>query len=165
MKGRWRKLGSLLMAMVIALCAFSPSVYAEAEVTEIKVPVYHSFVENETEVSDLAQVIQRGAYLSSGGVKLVDKGGGQIGIYGDTTATQKCDKLYLDIYLEQSTNGRDFYSYLHWEYTATNTASLAKSFTKSVPTGYWYRLRGYHAAKEGNVKESTSTVTGGMYIG
>lgn len=165
MKGRWRKLGGLLMAAVITLCAFSPSVYAEAEVTEIEIPVYHSFVETEMEVSDFAQVIQRGAYLSGGGVKLVNKGGGVIGIYGDTTAYSKCDKLYLDIYLERSTNGTNFNYYDSWSYTATNTASLAKEFTKSVPTGYWYRLRGYHAAKEGNVKESTSTVTGGMYIG
>lgn len=163
MKGRWRKLGGL-MAAVITLCAFSPSVYAEAEVTEIEVPVYHSFVETETEVSDCAQVIQKGAYLATGTVRLVNKGNGQIAIYGDTTAYSKCDKLYLDIYLEQSTNGTNYYSYDSWSYTASNTASLAKEFTKSVPTGYYYRLRGYHAAKEGNVMESTSTTTNGKYI-
>ena len=153
------------MAAVISLCAFSPSVYAEAEVTEIEVPVYHSFVETETEVSDLAQVIQKGAYLASGTVRLVDKGNGKVAIYGDTTAYSKCDKLYLDIYLEQSTNGTSFYSYDSWSYTASNTASLAKEFTKSVPKGYYYRLQGYHAAKKGSVMESTSTRTGGMYIG
>ena len=31
------------------------------------------------------------------------------------------------------TNGRNFYSYLSWEYTSSNAASLAKSFDKTVP--------------------------------
>ena len=166
MRRRWLKRGGLLLAAIILLCGFSPEVYAdtEKEVTETVVPVYHYFTETETEVGDTAYAIQKGAYLSSGGLKLTDKGGGKVGIYGDTTVTQVCDKLYLDIYLERSSNGRNFYSYLSWEYTASNAGSLAKSFTKSVPKGYYYRLRGYHAAKEGGVKESTSTITGGMYI-
>ncbi len=164
MKGRWRKLGGLLIAAVITLCAFSPSVYAEAEVTEFEVPVHHSFVETEAEVSDMAWVLQRGAYLSSGTVKLVNNGDGTVSIYGGTTGTQICDKIYLNIYLERSSDGKNFYSYKSWEYTASNAAKLNKSFDYSVPTGYWYRLRGYHAAEEGNVKESTSTMTNGKYI-
>jgi hypothetical protein len=95
---------------------------------------------------------------------LSNHGNGSIGIYGGTTCTQTCDKVYLNIYLEQSKNGTDFYSYRSWEYTASNAAKLNKSFDYSVQKGYWYRLRGYHAAKEGSVKESTSTVTGGKYI-
>lgn len=166
MRGRWLKLGSLLLMTIITLCSFSPVVYAgtEKEVTETIIPVYHYFTETETEVGDIAYALQKGAYLSSGGLKLVNNGGGKISIYGDTTATRVCDKLYLDIYLERSTNGRNFYSYLSWEYTSSNAASLAKSFDKTVPKGYYYRLRGYHAAKEGGVKESTSTVTSGKWI-
>lgn len=166
MKGRWLKRSSVLIAMMISLCSFSTVAYAEAEkeTIEITVPVYHYFTETGEEVSDTAQVLQKGAYLSSGGLRLTDKGRGKVGIYGDTTAYQKCDKLYLEIYLEQSTNGRNFYSYLPWEYSASNVSSLSKSFTKSVPKGYYYRLRGYHAAKEGGVKESTSTMTNGLYI-
>lgn len=166
MRGCWLKLSGLLAAAVITLCGFSLQVYAEAEkeVTEVVVPVYHYLTNTETEVSDLAQVIQKGAYLSGGGLKLVNKGGGKLGIYGDTIAYRICDKLYLNIYLERSANGRDFYSYLSWEYTASNTGSLSKSFTKTVPTGYYYRLRGYHAAKEGGVKESTSTMTNGKWV-
>lgn len=166
MRGRWLKLGGLLVAAMITLCGFSMNVYAEGEkeVTEFEIPVYHYYTETETEVSDTAYVLQKGAYLADGTVKLVDKGNGKVSIYGSTTGYRSCDKVYLDIYLERSTNGRNFNSYLSWEYTASNAGSLAKSFTKSVPKGYYYRLRGYHAAKEGGVKESTSTITGGMYI-
>lgn len=169
MQKRWRKLGgSLIIAMIMTLimCGFSLEIYAEsgAEVMEIEVPAYHYLTETETEVSDFAQVLQRGAHLSGGTVKLVDKGSGKISIYGSTNGYQRCDTVYLNIYLERSTNGRDFNSYLSWEYSASNVSSLSKSFTKSVPKGYYYRLRGYHAMKEGGVKESTSTITGGMYI-
>ncbi|MGI6010161.1 MAG: DUF6147 family protein [Ruminococcus sp.] len=164
MKRCWRRLGGLLAAAIV-LCGLSTEVHAETEVTELEVPVYHYFTDTETEVSDSFLVLQRGAYLSSGGLKLVVKGDGTIGIYGDTTAYSKCDKLYLDIYLERSSNGQSFYSYAGpWEYTASNAYSLSKSFTKSVPHGYYYRLRGYHAAKEGGVKESTSTMTNGKYV-
>ena len=166
MRRRWLKLGGLLIIAIIVMCGFSPEIYAESEkeVMEIEVPVYHDLTETETEVSDYAQVLQKGAYLSGGSVKLVDKGSGKISIYGSTNGYQRCDTVYLNIYLERSTNGRNFYSYLSWEYSASNVSSLSKSFTKSVPKGYYYRLRGYHAAKEGGVKESTSTITGGLYI-
>lgn len=166
MRRRWLKLGGLLIIAIIVMCGFSPEIYAESEkeVMEIEVPVYHDLTETETEVSDYAQVLQKGAYLSGGSVKLVDKGSGKISIYGSTNGYQRCDTVYLNIYLERSTNGRNFYSYLSWEYSASNVSSLSKSFTKSVPKGYYYRLRGYHAAKEGGVKESTSTMTNGLYI-
>lgn len=166
MRRRWLKLGGLLLATMITLCGISTSVYAEGEkeVIELEVPVYHYYTATETEVSDSAYVLQKGAYLADGTVKLVDKGNGKISIYGSTTGYQSCDKAYLDIYLERSTNGKNFNSYLSWEYTASNVGSLSKSFTKSVPKGYYYRLRGYHAMKEGGVKESTSTVTSGKWI-
>lgn len=166
MRRRWLKLGGLLLAAVITLCGFSTDAYAEGEkeVEEVQVPVYHYFTETETEVSDSAQVLQKGAYLSGGTLKLTNKGGGKISIYGSTTGYQKCDTIYLNIYLERSTNGKVFNSYLSWEYTASNAGSLSKSFTKTVPTGYYYRLRGYHAAKEGGVKESTSTMTNGKWV-
>lgn len=166
MRGRWIKLGSLLLVTLMLLCGFSSNIYAGAvkEVEEIQVPVYHYFTETVTEVSDSAQVLQKGAYLSGGTIKLVNKGNGKISIYGSTNGYQKCDKAYLDIYLERSTNGKVFNSYLSWEYTASNVGSLSQSFTKTVPTGYYYRLRGYHAMQEGGVRESTSTVTSGKWI-
>ena len=161
---RWLKFGGLLAVMIITLCSFANAVYAEEKTNEIEIPVYHYTTETETEVTATATALQKGAYLSGGGLKLTDKGGGKVGIYGDTLGNRHCDKIYLNIYLERSSNGKDFYSYLSWEYTASNTSSLTKSFTKSVPKGYYYRLRGYHAAKEGGVKESTSTMTNGLYI-
>ena len=43
MRGRWLKLGGLLLSAIILLCGFSPEVYAETEkeVMETIVPVYH----------------------------------------------------------------------------------------------------------------------------
>ena len=39
----------------------------------------------------------------------------------------------------------------------------AEGFNVIVPSGTYYRVRGYHAAKDGS-KESTSTLTQGILI-
>ncbi len=36
--------------------------------------------------------------------------------------------------------------------------------TVIVPSGTYYRVRGYHAASNGGVKESTSTLTQGIKV-
>ena len=164
MRGQWlKRCGSFIIALVL-LCGFSLEVYAETESVEIIIPVYHELTETETESSDSAYALQRGAYLSVGTVTLSKNGSGNVGIYGGTTCTQTCDKVYLEIYLEQSRDGKNFYSYKSWTYTASNASRLNKSFNEPVAPGYYYRLRGYHAAKEGGVKESTSTMTNGKWI-
>lgn len=165
MKKTWLKYLGMMLVISMMITGFSWEVRAEdQEVTEIEVPCHHTTTETETEVSDTSEVIQRGAYLASGTTKLTDKGNCKVGIYGCTSAYQDCDTLYLDIYLERSADGESWYYYDSWSYTATQVSSLSKSFTRTVPGQYYYRLRGYHAAKEGSVKESTSTMTSGLYI-
>ena len=49
-------------------------------------------------------------------------------------------------------------------YFEFNVASnLVKDITVIVPSGYYYRVRGYHAAKDGS-KESTTTLTNGVLV-
>ena len=40
---------------------------------------------------------------------------------------------------------------------------INKGFTVIVPSGYYYRVRGYHAAKDGS-KESVTTLTKGVLV-
>ena len=165
MKKTWLKLLGMMLAISMMITGFSWEVRAEdQEVTEIEVPCRHTLIATETETSDTSEVIQRGAYLQGGTSKLTDKGNQKIAIYGSTTCLQVCDVVYLDIFLEQSSDGESWYTYDSWSYTATQVSSLSKSFTRTVPGQYYYRLRGYHAAKEGSIKESTSTMTDGLYI-
>lgn len=165
MKKKWLKLLGTMLAISMMITGFSWEVRAEnQEVTEIEVPCYHTYTVTDTESSDTSEVIQRGAYLGSGTSKLVDKGNCKIAIFSTTSAYQVCDCLELSIYLEQSDDGESWDYYESWEYSATEVASLSKSFTLTVPGDYYYRLRGYHAAEEGSVRESTSTMTDGLYI-
>lgn len=164
MKQKMLKLMGAVLAISMMITGYSVDVRANSEETEIKVPCHHTTTETESEVTAISEVIQRGAYLASGMTKLTDKGNCRVGIYGNTSPTQVCDMLYLDIYLEQSEDGVDWYYYDSWSYTATEASTLSRSFTYEVDGGYYYRLRGYHAAKEGSVKESTSTMTDGFYV-
>ena len=54
--------------------------------------------------------------------------------------------------------------YKIWEFTANNASSLSKTIDVAVPSGTYYRVRGYHAASQSGTKESTSTLTSGIMV-
>lgn len=55
-------------------------------------------------------------------------------------------------------------TYKYWEFTGKNATSLSRTIDVIVPSGTYYRVRGYHAASNGGLKESTSTLTQGIMI-
>ena len=79
-----------------------------------------------------------------------------------TTTINVCDKVYLDVYLERKVNGT-YSTYKNWSFTASNASNLVKDITVIVPKGYYYRVRGYQAAKDGS-KESTRTLNSGVLV-
>ena len=54
-------------------------------------------------------------------------------------------------------------AYKTWSFTASNVSNLTKDINVIVPSGYYYRVRGYHAAKDGS-KEVIRTVTKGVLV-
>lgn len=104
----------------------------------------------------------RGNNLNSGTVKVQKISSNEIGIYGLTQCHHVCDTVYLSLYLERKVNG-SYGTYKYWEFTANNVSSLSRGINVIVPSGTYYRVRGYHAAKDGS-KESTSTLTQGILI-
>ena len=42
--------------------------------------------------------------------------------------------------------------------------NLSKTIEVIVPSGTYYRVRGYHAASQSGTKESTSTLTQGIMV-
>ena len=85
-------------------------------------------------------------------------------VEGRTQAYHVCDKLFLDVTLEQKNDGT-YSAYQTWSYTALSDSSLTKGFNVLVPKNHYYRVRGYHAAQDGNIKESSTTLTKGIWIG
>lgn len=105
----------------------------------------------------------RGKYLNFGNAKISKLSSNEINIFGLTQGYQLCDTAYLSLYLERKVNGT-YTTYKSWDFTLNNTTSLTQSINVIVPRGSYYRVRGYHAVKEGRTKESTTTLTSGILV-
>lgn len=112
---------------------------------------------------DTSYSVLRGTNLNFGNVKIQKVNSGELAIYGVTQCHKKCAKVYLSLYLERKVNG-SYSTYKYWNFTANNATSLGKTIDVIVPSGTYYRVRGYHAASNGGLKESTSTLTQGIMI-
>ena len=105
----------------------------------------------------------RSTNLSFGTVKVQKMSSNEIAIYGLTQCHKKCSKVYLSLYLERKVNG-SYGTYKYWNFTGNNLTHLERGLEVAVPSGTYYRVRGYHAASNGGLKESTSTLTQGILV-
>ena len=112
---------------------------------------------------DTSYSLLRSTNLSFGTVKIQRVASNEIAIYGLTQCHQKCSKAYLTLALERKVNG-SYGTYKIWEFTANNVTHLERGLDVAVPSGTYYRVRGYHAASNGGLKESTSTLTSGIMV-
>ena len=112
---------------------------------------------------DTSYSMLRGTNLNSGHIKIQKVASNEIAIYGLTQCHKKCSKVYLYLYLERKLDG-SYYTYKYWKFNASNVTSLSKTLDVAVPSGTYYRVRGYHAASNGGLKESTSTLTQGIMV-
>lgn len=112
---------------------------------------------------DTSTILARSSYLHFGNAKIVKKSSNEVAISGLTQCHKQCSKVYLSIYLERKVNG-SYGTYKYWNFTANNVSSLSKTIEVIVPSGTYYRVRGYHAASQSGKKESTSTLTSGIMV-
>ena len=156
---RWKRILGIGMAAGLLASVAVTSVPVQAssildEVTELETTEDHA---EDTEYSRL-----RGNNLNFGNVKVQRVSSNEIGIYGLTQCHHVCDTVYLYLYLERKVDG-SYGTYKYWRFEANNVTSLSRGINVIVPSGTYYRVRGYHAAKDGS-KESTSTLTQGILI-
>lgn len=157
---RWKQVLKLATAigcsvMFFSLCTIN--VYASSILDEIT-------TEETTEdfAEDTNYSILRGNNLNFGTVKVQKISSNEIAIHGVTQCHHVCDQVYLYLYLERKING-NYATHKYWKFEANNVTSLSRGLNVIVPSGTYYRVRGYHAAKDGS-KESTSTLTQGILI-
>lgn len=112
---------------------------------------------------DTSYSVLRGTNLNLGSVKIQKVDSDELAIYGLTQCHKKCAKVYLSLFLERKVNG-SYSTYKVWEFTGNNATSLSRTIDVIVPSGTYYRVRGYHAASNNGLKESTSTLTQGIMI-
>lgn len=112
---------------------------------------------------DTSYSLLRSTNLNFGTVKIKRLASNEIAIYGLTQCHKVCSKTYLYLYLERKVNG-SYGTYKYWEFTGSNATHLERTIDVAVPSGTYYRVRGYHAASNGGLKESTSTLTQGIMV-
>lgn len=157
---RWKhRLGTGVAAGILALVMSATPAMAEpvsilAEVTELETDADYA---EDTEYSLL-----KGNHLNYGTAKIVKLSSNEVSIYGLTQGHHVCDTVYLYLYLERKIND-SYATYKSWKFTANNATSLSRTIEVIVPSGTYYRVRGYHACQDGS-KESTSTLTQGVMI-
>lgn len=154
MKKGLRKLTGLICMMICVMMLASVPVSAK-ELT----------VDLETDLDtaeDTAYSVLRGNNLNFGTTIVKKLASNKVLVSGITQCHHNCSKVYLSLYLERKVNG-SYATYKSWDFTASNASNLSKDITVIVPSGYYYRVRGYHAAKDGS-KESLTTLTKGVLI-
>ena len=162
---RRKKLLGLFMAfgMSVSMCA-TPVL---AETTSILDEIADEEITDEETTEDFAEdtsySVLRGRNLNMGNVKIQKVSSNEIVVYGLTQCHKKCSKVYLSLFVERKVNG-SYGTYKIYEFTANNATSLSKTIDIAVPSGTYYRVRGYHAASNGGLKESTSTLTQGIMV-
>lgn len=160
-----KKLLGLFMAVGMSISMCTTPVLAETtsildEITE------EEFTDEETTEDfseDTSYSVLRGTNLNLGSVKIQKVDSDELAIFGLTQCHKKCAKVYLSLYLERKVNG-SYSTYKYWNFTGNNATSLSRTIDVIVPSGTYYRVRGYHAASNNGLKESTSTLTQGIMI-
>ena len=160
-----KKLLGLLMAVGLSVGMSVTPVMAETtsildEITEEELTDEET---TEDYSEDTSYSVLRGTNLNLGNVKIQKVNSGELAIFGLTQCHKKCAKVYLSLYLERKVNG-SYSTYKYWNFTGKNATSLSRTIDVIVPSGTYYRVRGYHAASNGGLKESTSTLTQGIMI-
>lgn len=152
-----KKIGILVAAFALSLQAVMP----------VSADSILDTVENTETTADYAEdtsySLLRGNNLNYGTIKINKVSNHEVSVYGISQCHQDCATVYLTLTLERKVNG-SYGTYKTWSYTTTNADHLSKNLVVIVPKGYYYRLRGYHAAKDGGIKESTRTLTSGILI-
>ena len=160
-----KKLLGLLMAVGMSISMCTTPVLAET--TSILNEITEEEVTDEETTEDFSEdtgySVLRGTNLNLGSVKIQKVDSDELAIFGLTQCHKKCAKVYLSLYLERKVNG-SYSTYKYWNFTGNNATSLSRTIDVIVPSGTYYRVRGYHAASNNGLKESTSTLTQGIMI-
>ena len=154
-----RKIGKIIWTLFLVIClsmsmGLVTTLADELEITDLET--------NEDYSEDTVYSMLRGNNLSFGTTTVKKVASNKVGVSGITQCHHNCATVYLTLYLERKVNGT-YSTYKSWTFTASNVSNLVKDLTVIVPSGYYYRVRGYHAAKDGS-KESVNTVTKGVLV-
>lgn len=104
-----------------------------------------------------------GTYIACGSSEIQEIGTGQVRVIASTSCYRTCDKVTADVYLE-SKEGGSWWTVTYKQGTGYDTYYVSTSKDVAVARKQYYRASGGHTVQKGNTIETTTTVTGSMYI-
>lgn len=155
MIGKMKRMLGILF-LVLCLGAIGIVTASAAEIADGNLETEEDFAEDTT------YSVLRGNNLNFGTTTINKLASNKVAVAGVTQCHHVCDTVYLTLTLERKVDGT-YSPYKSWKFTSSNATNLTKSLTVLVPSGYYYRVRGYHAAKDGS-KESVKTLTKGILV-
>ena len=155
MIGKMKRMLGILF-LVLCLGSMGAVTVSAAEIADSDLETDEDYAEDTT------YSILRGNNLNFGTTSINKLASNKVAISGVTQCHHVCSTVYLTLTLERKVDGT-YSAYKSWEFTSSNATNLTKSLTVLVPRGYYYRVRGYHAAKDGS-KESVRTLTKGVLV-
>ena len=164
MKSVIRKLKKSIVAMLVLsvfLTVSSISVSADG-LEDLGKEVDGSILTNEQSAEAIWQNVARGSLLDQGIAKITNIGNRTVNIYGATLAYKTCDKLIVKLTLQQYDGG--WVNYGTYGDTATNAASMSRSYNVKVAGGYYYRVKAACVAQKSGNSESQVPITNGIWI-
>lgn len=155
MIGKMKRMLGILF-LVLCLGSMGAVTVSAAEIADSDLETDEDYAEDTT------YSVLRGNNLNFGTTSINKLASNKVAISGVTQCHHVCSTVYLTLTLERKVDGT-YSAYKSWEFTSSNATNLTKSLTVLVPSGYYYRVRGYHAAKDGS-KESVRTLTKGVLV-
>ena len=129
--------------------------------SEDRLMIDGSYLTHEDESTGDAVLVMRGEDLMAGTSKVSKAGTGLVNAGGTTSAAHTVSEVGIVVMLERCKSGATSWSYYTgWEATKANTSYVSTSRKKSVPGGYYYRVRSTHWANS----DVSSSSTNGVYI-
>lgn len=164
MKTVIKKLKKSVVAMLaLSLFLAVSSISASADgLEDLGKEVDGSILTNEESAEAVWQNVARGSILNQGIGKITNIGNRTVNIYGATMAHVTCDTLIVKLTLQQYDGG--WINYGTYGDTATNAASMSRSYNVKVKGGYYYRVKGACVAMKGSTSESQGPITNGIWI-
>lgn len=155
----------LLFTVVILYVFRHEEIVLAAEPEHLGRVIDGSLLTMDLEAEDTKNSLLRGLLLNKGTAKCINAGEGQVTASGATVAHVVCQELYIDLSLDQyNPKTESWTTFEGWAVSKEDTSLFVKSFTIPVDKGYYYRVRGIHAAKDGDTYESIDTCTNGIWI-
>ncbi len=156
-------LKKVLTLMCLVCCLNFLSLTVEAAGPRDGEIVDGSLLTSNQTASDSFEINTRSMILASGLSSITHHGRGVLYLSGETYGYQVCNKLKANIFLERLVG--DSWQYVtQRSYTAEDSYKLIDGVYVTLPTGYYYRIQGNHAAIKGNLTETNYTLTDGIYI-